>query len=126
MVAGRSVDVKVWKAANLQADTGYVNNFLNSLQMSTKFLNEFENTQLSSVAKKLNMSMQEAQNEFKNIRNGIHPIRAKSAAFLREMGLIASTSGSKSLQYQGAAVAAGLGVRLSGKLLRYNCTKSIR
>ena len=113
-VGDRQTEIKAWKAGNLQADTGYVNNFLNSLNLSTKFLTEFEQVDLPLVAQKLNISMEEAKAELQRVKDGLHPITAQSASFVKEMGVVAQQRGSASLKYQGAAAEAGLGVRLGG------------
>ena len=113
-VEGKQVEVKRWKGKNLQNDTGYVNNFLNAASMSTKFLDDFEKTDLPAIAKKLGMSIEDTTKELDNVRKGLHPTTKKSAEFVKELGGVAEKKGPENLRYQGAAAKAGLGVRLKG------------
>jgi TP901 family phage tail tape measure protein len=106
-VAGEQVNIKNWKAANLQADTGYVNSYVNTIQQSGKIIENFNNQHIDEAAKTLNISVEEVARELDKLKKGIHPTTRKSAGVLRQVAM--TDPG-----YQGQAAAAGLGVRLSG------------
>ena len=106
-VAGEQVNIKNWKAANLQADTGYVNSYVNTIQQSGKIIENFNNQHIDEAAKTLNISVEEVARELDKLKKGIHPTTRKSAGVLRQVAM--TDPG-----YQGQAAAAGLGARLSG------------
>jgi TP901 family phage tail tape measure protein len=106
-VAGEQVNIKNWKAANLQADTGYVNSYVNTIQQSGKIIENFNKQHIDEAAKTLNISVEEVARELDKLKKGIHPTTRKSAGVLRQVAM--TDPG-----YQGQAAAAGLGVRLSG------------
>jgi TP901 family phage tail tape measure protein len=106
-VAGEQVNIKNWKAANLQADTGYVNSYVNTIQQSSKIVENFNKQHIDKAAQTLNMSVEEVAKELDKLKKGIHPTTRKSAGVLRQVAM--TDPG-----YQGQAAAAGLGVRLSG------------
>ena len=106
-VAGEQVNIKNWKAANLQADTGYVNSYVNTIQQSGKIIENFSKERIDKAAKTLNISVEEVARELDKLKKGIHPTTRKSAGVLRQVAM--TDPG-----YQGQAAAAGLGVRLSG------------
>ena len=106
-VGGQNVDFKNWKAENLQADTGYVNNYMNALGENSKILNNFEKAHIDVAAKELGMSISEVQTELDKFKQGIHPSTANAAKVMQKVG--ESDPG-----YQGQAVSAGLKERLKG------------
>jgi TP901 family phage tail tape measure protein len=107
MVGEEAINIKNWKAGNLQADLGYVNSYVNTIQQSNTIVEKFNKEHLDKAAKTLNMSMDEVSNELIKLKKGIHPTTRKSAQVLRQVAM--TDPG-----YQGQAAAAGLGVRLSG------------
>jgi TP901 family phage tail tape measure protein len=106
-VAGESVDIKNWNAKNLQADLGYVNSYINTIQQSDSIVENFNKNHIDKAAKSLNMSIAEVELEVEKFKKGIHPTTRQSAQVLQQVAM--SDPG-----YQGQAAAAGLGVRLSG------------
>ena len=107
MVGEEAVNIKNWKASNLQADIGYVNAYVNTIQQSNSIVENFNKQHIDQAAKTLNISVDEVAEELNKLKQGIHPTTRKSASVLRQ---VAMTDPS----YQGQAAAAGLGVRLSG------------
>jgi TP901 family phage tail tape measure protein len=106
-VAGESVDIKNWNAKNLQADLGYVNSYINTIQQSDSIVENFNKNHIDKAAKSLNMSIAEVELEVEKFKKGIHPTTRQSAQVLQQVAM--TDPG-----YQGQAAAAGLGTRLSG------------
>ena len=106
-VGGAGIEVKNWKANNLVPDLGYVNNYINTLQQSSNVLENFNKTNMDTIAKELGMSMEEVQTELDNLKRGIQRPTRKAASVLQR---VAQSDPS----YQGQAAAAGLKVRLAG------------
>ena len=107
MVGEESVNIKNWKASNLQADLGYVNAYVNTIQQSNTIVENFNKQHIDQAAKTLNMSIDEVTQEIEKFKQGIHPTTRRSASVLRQVAM--TDPG-----YQGQAAATGLGVRLSG------------
>ena len=106
-VNGKPVDIKNWKAKNLQADIGAINNYMNSLGANSKILKNFESVHLDKAAKELGMSIEEVQQELNNFKKGIHP-STKNAG--RVFAAVAQTDPN----YQGVAAGAAMSTRLKG------------
>jgi TP901 family phage tail tape measure protein len=106
-VGGESVDIKNWNANNLQADLGYVNSYINTIQQSDSIVENFNKHNIDEAAKSLNMSVAEVDAEVEKFKKGIHPTTRKSAQVLQKVAM--SDPG-----YQGQAASAGLKARLSG------------
>jgi TP901 family phage tail tape measure protein len=107
MVGKEQVNIKNWMASNLQADLGYVNAYVNTIQQSNTIVENFNKQHIDKAAQTLNMSVQEVAEELNKLKQGIHPTTRRSAQVLQQVGM--TDPG-----YQGQAAAAGLGVRLSG------------
>jgi TP901 family phage tail tape measure protein len=106
-MGGQSVDVKNWVASNLMADTGYVNNYIDTLRKNKTTLDTFVNSHINDAAKNLGMSVESVKLEVDKLKSGIAPSTRQSAAVLQQVAM-------KDAGYQGAAAAAGLSARLSG------------
>jgi TP901 family phage tail tape measure protein len=106
-MGGSQVDIKNWNAKNLQADLGYVNAYINTIQQSNTIIENFNKQHLDKAAQTLNMSIDEVSQELTKFKQGIHSNNRKSAQVLQQVAM--TDPG-----YQGQAAAAGLGVRLSG------------
>jgi TP901 family phage tail tape measure protein len=106
-MGGSQVDIKNWNAGNLQADLGYVNSYVNTIQQSNTIVENFNKQHLDKAALTLNMSMDEVSQELTKLKQGIHPTTRKAAQVLQQVAM--TDAG-----YQGQAAAAGLGARLSG------------
>jgi TP901 family phage tail tape measure protein len=106
-IGGQDIAIKNWRAENLQADLGYVNNYINALQQNKDVLDNFSKSNVDDAAIKLGISVEEVRGEVEKFKAGIHPTTAQAAGVLRE---IAKTD----TGYQAKAAEAGLGVRLSG------------
>ena len=106
-MGGSQVDIKNWNAKNLQADLGYVNSYVNTIQQSNTIVENFNKQHLDKAAISLNMSMDEVSQELTKLKQGIHPTTRKAAQVLQQVAM--TDPG-----YQGQAAAAGLGARLSG------------
>jgi TP901 family phage tail tape measure protein len=104
---GTPVNVKNWKSSNLIADTGYVNNYLNSLGANSKILKNFEDSHIDTAAKNLGISIEEVQKELELFKKGIHPTTRRAAEVAQQIAM--TDSG-----YQSKAFAAGMQARLSG------------
>jgi TP901 family phage tail tape measure protein len=122
---GKIFDMKNWFAKNLVPDLQGVNNTLNNLSQisdatgKNPIFDEFQNTKLAGVAKKLGISMDEAKVELDNLRKGIHPVTKKSAQMLKAVTdfvpqsqyVAANPTKSAGLVRQAAGTSAVLGIR---------------
>jgi TP901 family phage tail tape measure protein len=104
---GQNINVKNWKAGNLQADLGGINNYLNSLGENSKVLENFKSSHIDVAAKELGMSMAEVEKELDLLKKGIHPTTRSAGKVLQR---VAATDPG----YQGKAVSAAMGERLKG------------
>jgi TP901 family phage tail tape measure protein len=98
----RNAGVKQWKANNLVADLGYVNNYLNTVKgkLGQKLLG-MPDEQLRSMGID--------RNELKKLQSGTHPTNARAAETLRGVARYDASINPKS--YQAKAVLAGLEYR---------------
>ena len=98
----RNAGVKEWKANNLVADLGYVNNYLNTVKgkLGADLLN-MSDDQLKSMGID--------RNELKKLQSGTHPTNARAAETLRAVARYDSSINPNS--YQAKAVLAGLEYR---------------
>ena len=79
VIAGQPRDIKQWNAANLQADLGAINNFLNVLP---KIAKTFDDSKIAELAAKLNITVDEFKAELSQLQEGIHPGTQQSADVL--------------------------------------------
>jgi TP901 family phage tail tape measure protein len=98
----RNAGVKEWKANNLVADLGYVNNYLNTVKgkLGADLLN-MSDDQLKSMGID--------RNELKKLQSGTHPTNARAAETLRAVAAYDAKINPNS--YQAKAVLAGLDYR---------------
>ena len=106
-VGNEATAIKNWKAQNLIADMGYINNYVDTLRKNTTIIDNFRKTNLDRTAQVLNISMQELDAELDRLRAGLHPITRRSAQVLQQVAM--TDPG-----YQGVAASAGLRARLAG------------
>jgi TP901 family phage tail tape measure protein len=98
----RNAGVKEWKANNLVADLGYVNNYLNTVK------GKLGQTLLGMSDEQLK-SMGIDRNELKKLQSGTHPTNARAAETLRAVARYDASINPNS--YQAKAVLAGLEYR---------------
>jgi TP901 family phage tail tape measure protein len=98
----RNAGVKEWKANNLVADLGYVNNYLNTVK------GKLGQTLLGMSDEQLK-SMGIDRNELKKLQSGTHPTNARAAETLRAVARYDASVNPNS--YQAKAVLAGLEYR---------------
>ena len=106
-VGNETVAIKNWKAKNLIADMGYINNYVDTLRKNTTIIDNFRKTNLDRTAQVLNISMKELDVELDKLKAGIHPMTRRSAQVLQQVAM--TDPG-----YQGIAARAGLSARLAG------------
>jgi TP901 family phage tail tape measure protein len=116
-VAGKTMDVKNWKASNLMPDTG-ANTFLNTVLQTKGVMEDFEKTGIDTAAAKLGLSMDQARAEVDKLKRGIQPQTRAGAGMLGELGSFVAnqppTSENTGRRFQGAATAAIMSERLKG------------
>jgi hypothetical protein len=98
----RNAGVKEWKANNLVADLGYVNNYLNTVK------GKLGQTLMGMSDEQLK-SMGIDRNELKKLQSGTHPTNARAAETLRAVARYDASINPNS--YQAKAVMAGLEYR---------------
>jgi TP901 family phage tail tape measure protein len=98
----RNAGVKEWKANNLVADLGYVNNYLNTVK------GKLGQTLMGMSDEQLK-SMGIDRNELKKLQSGTHPTNARAAETLRAVARYDASINPNS--YQARAVMAGLEYR---------------
>ena len=98
----RNAGVKEWKANNLVADLGYVNNYLNTVKGKL-------GQNLLGMSDEQLKSMGIDRNELKKLQSGTHPTNAKAAETLRAVARYDASINPNS--YQAKAVLAGLEYR---------------
>jgi len=98
----RNAGVKEWKAKNLVADLGYVNNYLNTVKGKL-------GQQLLGMSDDQLKSMGIDRNELKKLQSGTHPTNARAAETLRAVARYDASINPNS--YQAKAVVAGLEYR---------------
>jgi len=98
----RSAGVKEWKANNLVADLGYVNNYLNTVKGKL-------GQNLLGMSDEQLKSMGIDRNELKKLQSGTHPTNARAAETLRAVARYDASINPNS--YQAKAVLAGLEYR---------------
>jgi len=98
----RNAGVKEWKANNLVADLGYVNNYLNTVKGKL-------GQNLLGMSDEQLKSMGIDRNELKKLQSGTHPTNARAAETLRAVARYDASINPNS--YQAKAVLAGLEYR---------------
>jgi TP901 family phage tail tape measure protein len=98
----RNAGVKEWKANNLVADLGYVNNYLNTVKGKL-------GQSLMGMSDEQLKSMGIDRNELKKLQSGTHPTNARAAETLRAVARYDASINPNS--YQAKAVMAGLEYR---------------
>jgi TP901 family phage tail tape measure protein len=98
----RNAGVKEWKANNLVADLGYVNNYLNTVKGKL-------GQQLLGMSDEQLKSMGIDRNELKKLQSGTHPTNARAAETLRAVARYDASINPNS--YLAKAVLAGLEYR---------------
>ena len=98
----RNAGVKDWKANNLVADLGYVNNYLNTVKGKL-------GQNLLGMSDDQLKSMGIDRNELKKLQSGTHPTNARAAETLRAIARYDASINPNS--YQAKAVLAGLEYR---------------